>query len=435
MSPSATIAKDVTYLAEGSETSEIDESRASRLLEELLSQLGSCNRVLLLPPDHSRLHSWAGPITRLLYEKLSPHRDVFVMPAVGTHLPMSRAQRDEMFGDIPESAFLDHRWKEGLVRLGEVDEDFVEQASEGTLRMSVPIEINRILVEGGWDRIFSIGQLVPHEVIGIANHVKNVLIGVGGRDTIHRSHYLGAVYGMERIMGQIDSPVRTVLQEGMNRFGASLPITYVLTVRGEDAGRRVTRGLYAGDGVGCYEQGARLAQRANIVRLPRRPRKMVVLLDEREYASTWIGNKAIYRTRMAIADGGELIVLAPGVRMFGEDVEIDRLIRAFGYRGTEATKEAVASKVELRSNLAAAAHLIHGSSEGRFSITYAPGHLTREEIERVGFRFGEVDSLVRRYDPARLTDGWNDVAGEEIYFVRHPGQGLWMANDAEGKAG
>jgi hypothetical protein len=88
--------------------------------------------------------------------------------------------------------------------------------------------------------------------------------------------------------------------------------------------------------------------------------------------STWLGNKAVYRTRMAMADGGELIILAPGVKEFGEDHEIDRLIRKYGYRGTPATLAAVKANEELRNNLSAAAHLIHGSSEGRFNSPTAP---------------------------------------------------------------
>jgi hypothetical protein len=153
---------------------------------------------------------------------------------------------------------------------------------------------------------------------------------------------------------------------------------------------------------------------------------VVVYLDPAEFKSTWLGNKAIYRTRMAMADGGDLIILAPGLKEFGEDREIDRLIRKYGYRGTPATLAAVKANVELQKNLSAAAHLIHGSSEGRFNITYCPGRLTRQEIEGAGFRYADLKEMTRRYDPARLKDGWNTLDdGGQIFYISNPALGLW----------
>lgn len=418
---------DAVYFAEGSASARIDEPRASELLDELIGRLGRLRRVLLVPPDYSRVESWAGPLTTLLYEKLSGVADVRVLPAVGTHRPMTPAALRAMFRGVPSRAFLKHRFRTDVVRLGEVPAAFVREASEGAVDYAVPIEISRWLADGDWDRILSIGQLVPHEVIGVANHVKNILVGTGGAETIHKTHYLGAVYGMERIMGRARTPVRAVLQEGMDRFGSHLPVTYVLTVRGPGEGGLVTRGLYAGDGEACFERGAELCREVNIEKLDRAPRKVVVWLDPSKYSSTWLGNKAIYRTRMAVADGGEVVVLAPGVRTFGEDRRIDRWIRKIGYRGTAAAVEAVSKHRNLRANLSAAAHLIHGSTEGRFSVVYCPGGLSREETEGIGYGYAEVGDMLARYDPDRLADGWNVVDGEEIFFVRRPGQGLWTS--------
>jgi hypothetical protein len=129
---------------------------------------------------------------------------------------------------------------------------------------------------------------------------------------------------------------------------------------------------------------------------------------------------------MAMADGGELVILAPGLREFGEDHEIDRLIRKYGYRGTPATLAATRANPELQQNLSAAAHLIHGSSEGRFGITYCPGQLSRAEIEGVGFKWADLAATTRRYDPARLRDGWNTLPdGERIFYISNPALGLW----------
>jgi nickel-dependent lactate racemase len=414
------------YFSEGSPSAVIDDQRARELIDHMLLAMGKLNRVLLLPPDFTRRQSGAGELTVLLYERLRRHAHVEVMPALGTHTPMTELELERMFPGVPESAFRVHHWRNELVRLGEVPAARVREITEGRLDFPLACEINRLLVEEPWDRIISIGQVVPHEVAGIANHYKNIFVGVGGEDTINKTHFIGAVCGMETAMGRVNTPVRATLKYMAGHFTRDLPITYVLTVRANDAGGTLlTRGMYAGDDDACFRDGAALCQKVNIQLLDEPISKVVVYLDPAEYKSTWLGNKAIYRTRMAMATGGELIILAPGVGTFGEDPKIDRLIRRYGYRGTSHTLEMVRKNPELARNLAAAAHLIHGSPEGRFRITYCPGKLTCEDTEAVGFAFGELAQMRERYDPARLRDGWNDVCGERVFFVSNPGLGLW----------
>ncbi len=427
------------FIREGSPRAVIDEGRAAELVGGLLDRLrerGPLRRVLLLPPDVTRFHSGAGPLTCLLYERLRATAEVAALPATGTHEPMTEAEIARMFPGVPLDRFHAHDWRGGVVPLGEVPAEFIRTVSEGRLDLPVRVEVDRLIAEGGWDAILSVGQLVPHEVVGIANHSKNVFIGAGGSDLINKSHWLGAVYGIERTMGRADTPVRRVLDYAAEHLARHLPIVYLLTVRARDAaGRLVTRGLYAGDDAACFRRGAELCRQVNLDRLERAPRKMVVYLDPLEYKSTWLGNKAIYRTRMAMADGGELVVLAPGVRTFGEDPGIDRLVRRYGYRGTPATLEAVRREPELAANLSAAAHLIHGSTEGRFTVTYCPGHLSRAEVEGVGFRYGRLGEMLERYPPDRLRDGWNTLPdSEEIYYISNPALGLWGTADRFGDA-
>ena len=426
------------YLAEGSADAEIGDEHASALVDRLLDALrarGPLRRVLLLPPDYTRAHSGAGPLTVRLFERLTEDgAEVVILPATGTHFPVNDGERLAMFPGVPADAFRPHDWRNGVVTLGEISPDEMAEISEGALKLPALVQVGKLLVEGRWDAIVSVGQLVPHEVIGIANQVKNVLVGAGGPDLIHKSHWLGAVYGMERIMGRVRTPVRELLTRAADRFLSGLPITYLLTVRANNAdGRLVTRGLFAGDDGECYARGAELCRAVNLDVLDRAPKKVVVALDPHEYKSTWLGNKAVYRTRMAIADGGELIVLAPGVAHFGEDAAIDALIRRFGYRGTPATVSAVAQHPDLAANLSAAAHLIHGSSEGRFQITYAAPKLGRAQVESVGYAYGELSELIETYPPDRLRPGWNDVRGEDVFFVANPALGLWGTADRFGR--
>lgn len=414
-----------TYCRLGSAEMELSPERVREVFFQALDELGPRRKVLAIPPDFTRFHSFAGPLTRMAWEYYGD-RLTDVLPALGTHTPMTPAQISRMFCDMPASLFRVHDWRSGLVTLGEVPAEFVREVSEGLLDFTWPAQVDRLLVEGGFDLILSIGQVVPHEVIGMANHSKNIFVGTGGVEGINKSHYLGAVYGMERIMGRADNPVRAVLDYACRHFASQLPIVYVQTVVARTAeGRLAVRGLYIGDDRECFDRAAELSLKVNFELLERPIKKAVVWLDPDEFKSTWLGNKAVYRTRMAIADGGELVVLAPGVREFGEDAEIDQLIRRYGYRGTPATLEAVRRNPDLAANLSAAAHLIHGSSEGRFTITYSPGHLTREEVEGVGFRYAPPEEMLRRYDPARLADGFNTVDGEEIFFISNPALGLW----------
>jgi hypothetical protein len=261
----------------------------------------------------------------------------------------------------------------------------------------------------------------------MANYNKNVFVGTGGVRGINESHFLSAAYGMERIMGRGDTPLRRILNYAAAHFCQHLPIVYVQTVVGSDAaGGLATRGLFIGDDNECFEKACALAVEVNFETLDEEPHKVVVYLDPAEFHSTWLGNKAIYRTRMAIADGGELIVLAPGVKTFGEDERIDVLIRKYGYRTTPEIMQYVAENEDMRNNLSAAAHLIHGSSEGRFRITYCPGKMTRQEIESVGYQYADLTEMLECYAPEKLKDGWNNLPdGERIFFVSKPALGLW----------
>jgi nickel-dependent lactate racemase len=417
------------FLQLGSENQELSDAELKAAFITGLRAIGQRRRVLVVPPDFTRYHSRAGELTSAAYEFFGPHLHS-VLPALGTHTPVTPGQMDKMFPGVPAALFRRHDWRKDVVCLGEVPSDYIRERSEGKLDYSWPVEVNRLVTRSDFDLILSIGQVVPHEVIGMANYNKNILVGTGGPQSIHRSHYLGAVYGMERIMGRADNPVRQVLNYAADQFLGHLPIVYALTVVGTNGqGRTVTRGLFIGDDIECFHLASDLALRVNFVMLDSPIQKAVVYLDPGEFRSTWLGNKAIYRTRMALADGAELIVLAPGVKEFGEDPTIDRLIRQFGYRGTPATLEAVEHSDELKANLSAAAHLIHGSSEGRFTITYCPGGLTREEVNRAGFQYRELGNALSAYDPAIMKPGYNRIAGEDVFYVPKPGLGLWAHRD------
>ena len=381
-------------------------------------------KVLLIPPDFTRLNSGAGVITAMYYELLAGVQ-ADILPALGTHFPMTREQQIAFFGEgIPAERFLVHDWRNGVTKVGEVPAGFIREVSEGLMNEAFELELSNHVLDPSYDLIISIGQVVPHEVVGLANYTKNIVVGCGGSRFINRSHMLGAFYGMERIMGRDDTPVRRVFDYCEEHFISKLPVEYVLTVTVTEQEQTDILGLYIGKEREIFSRAAKMSQKHNLIYLSKPMQTCVVRLDEREFHSAWLGNKAIYRTRMAMADGGQLIILAPGVRTFGEDDENDRVIRKYGYAGRKKVLELIKSEQALQQNLGAAAHLIHGSSDGRFRITYATQHLTREEVEHAGFDYMPFEEAHAKY--ANLKPGRNG----DVFYIENPAVGLWALEGA-----
>lgn len=415
-----------------------------RLYEILLSSFGAAaakkpSKILIIPPDYTRMYSGAGKITNALwriFKSASPDVRIDILPALGTHAPMTREEFSAFFGDeIPFECMIVHRWRQDVVKIGEVPAEFVSRVSDGLVNEKTDVEINRVIIEGVYDLIISAGQVVPHEVVGMANYSKNIFVGCGGPSMIGSSHMLGAFYGMERIMGKDFSPVRRVFDYAENKFlreKYDLPLVYILTVTTSENEKTNLHGIYIGKTRAAFERAVGESRRLNLIHLDKPIKKAVVYLCPEEFRSTWLGNKAIYRTRMAIADRGELIVIAPAVEKFGEDAENDRLIRKYGYCGRENILRLVKENADLRENLSVAAHLIHGSSDGRFKITYCPGRMTEGEVRAVGFGYMSYEDAERLYPHDRLTDGYNtimhrDGSAEEIFYISNPALGLWEA--------
>ena len=383
------------------------------------------NKVLIVPPDFTRYHSNAGYITNFYYHLLKDKAQVDIIPALGTHAPMTQEECAKMFGDIPYDKFVVHNWREDVVTIGTVPEEFLREISEDTYTSEVECQVNKILFDN-YDLVISVGQVVPHEVIGMSNHSKNILVGLGGSKIINASHMVGALYGLERMMGKDHTPTRKLLDYCWKHFLNNINFLWILTVTTAPQDEIITHGLFIGQDRRPLEEAIELAKVKNMDIVQKPIKKCVVYLDPKEFKSTWLGNKAVYRTRMAIADGGELIVLAPGVHTFGEDQEIDRLIRKYGYVGRERVITLFRECDDLKNNMSAAAHLIHGSSDGRFKITYAVDKISKEEVKQVNYCAADFNEMVKLYPYQKLKTGWNILNDEEIYYIPNPALGLWI---------
>lgn len=456
----ATKSVNKLFCSIGSPLASLTEEDLTTHIDSFLESVGERRDILLIPPDFTRYHSQAGKITQIVCDyyqitknDVSPQKkaktidnlsclpSIEIIPALGTHAPMNSAEIRTMFGDqlaeMDPTPFRIHDWRNGVVTIGETPAEMVKEATGGLVERPWPAQLNKII----WDRrlstqaeqepkslILSIGQVVPHEVMGMANFNKNIFVGTGGTDAINLSHFIGAVIGMERVMGRKTNPLRDILNYASEKYlHSELDLWYILTVVSPDpcSGDLAIRGLYIGKDVECYLNACDLSLKVNFILLEKPVKRMVVYLEPGEFHSTWLGNKAIYRTRMAMADDGDLIILAPGVERFGEDGTIDELIRKFGYKGTPIVMKMMEENEELQLNLSAVAHLIHGSTEGRFRVTYCPGHLSREEIEQVGFQYAELSLMSQKYNVMTLRDGWNKDSEGDFYFVKNPALGLW----------
>lgn len=418
-----------SFFIEATSPSGLSTTEIQNLLSDALASCKPLKKVLLIPPDITRLFSYAGPMTQMLYHML-PDTEIHILPALGTHAPMTNAELDKMYTGVPKDRFFTHNWRTDIVKLGEIPGDFVAQVSEGRMTDPIPVEINKMLLDPSYDLILSIGQVLPHEVVGMANYTKNIFVGCGGSHMIHASHYLGALYGMERMMGRDHTPVHEIFNYAQSHFISQLPISYLLTVTTVDASGNISlKSLSAGPNRELFSKSIAVSQKHNLNFLEQPLKKVVAYLDPEKFHTTWLGNKAIYRTRMAMADCGELIIIAPGIKGFGEDMQNDTLIRKYGYWGRDRILQLTQENDDLKQNLSVAAHLIHGSSDGRFSITYAPGGLTAEEIQHAGFSYLPLAIAMEQYNISALQDGFQIVNGEEIFFISNPSAGLWAETD------
>jgi nickel-dependent lactate racemase len=388
-------------------------------------------KIILLPPDSTRKHSGIGELTELLYFALqNKNKKVDIMPALGTHSAMDKEQLQAMFGSkIPLDRFIVHNWREDPVKIGTIPEAYVKNVSENILKEEIEVKVNKRLVNDSYDLIISLGQVIPHAVIGMSNYSKNIFVGCGGPDMINKTHFLGGAYGLERLLGEDHSPVRKLFDYAEKNLIKDLPLIYLFTTNSLETNKKTGNtdimSIFIGRKREVFEKAVKSSQKHNITKVNQPLKKVVVYLEEK-FKSTWLGNKAIYRTRKALADDAELIIIAPGLKEFGEDLEINKLIKKYGYSGKEKILEAVNKNQDIQENLSAAGHLIRGSADGRFKITYACRELSQAEIENVNYNYLDLNKAMNKYQPDKLKYGYNKLdTGEEIFFIDNPTTGLW----------
>jgi nickel-dependent lactate racemase len=411
------------------------EQMCQRMLDESKKRLGikEFKRVLLLPPDLTRAHSGAGWITETIYKLLPKTCDTHVIPTLGQHVPHDEATNKWMFGSIPNDRIHPHDWRKGVTRVGTVPAKVLKEkfGDKCLVDWDIPIDLNTMLMNERWDLVVNVGHVVPHEVLGFANHNKNYFIGLGGKETICAAHLAAATYGIEENLGNVVTPLRACFNWAEDNLLQRLPDVYFQVTMQRDAQQRLVHsGVFVGNDLETYLMAARLSARQNITTFDQPVKKIVAVMQADEFKATWVANKAVYRTRLAMADGGELLIIAPGLERFGEQPEVDELIRKYGYCGTPKILSLYKKNADMRDLAHATAHLMHGSSEGRFKITYAPGKIAKKDMDSVHFGYADLNETLRRYNPEKMKEGWNTMPdGERVFFISTPSAGLWSTKE------
>lgn len=358
----------------GSPEGDLTADEMRQIVKDTLSTVPTGSRVLAIIPDKTRddnTHILFPQAAAALAAKGVKQLDALV--AQGTHSPMTEAEKLTKIGakslaDIPNlGQIFDHRWNrpEDLVNIGEIPADEVSRITGGLFNESIPLAINGLAASGSYDLILIFGATVPHEVAGFAGGAKYFFPGIAGAQLTHKTHWLGALATIERIIGRIETPTRHLIEAAADRITTSV-ITFTSVISRTNEDRLRTHAVFGGDYRASLRRAAEVSRRVHIKYTGRRYKRVVALLDE-HYEDLWLGGKASYRLGAVIEPGGELLIYAPKLRCIsethGHDIE-----RFGGYAPIENIKDRVDGSGELQANLCVAAHLAHVSYAGRKGI-------------------------------------------------------------------
>lgn len=419
-------------VGEGSAEIELTASVLAAIIEEALDIIKPGERVLAVVPDKTRDDNtdYLFPVaSRFLNRRHVASFDALI--AQGTHPPMSHSQKLAKLGldAAADSSFsgnvFDHRWDrtEELVTIGELTAENVERITGGLINHSVPVTINKLLAPEIYDTILVFGATVPHEVAGFAGGAKYFFPGVAGPELTHTTHWLGALAGIENIIGQVETPTRMLIEAAAD-FLSPRVISLNTVVSRNSGGALITHALFAGEIRDAFRRAAEVSRKVHVRYTGRKYKRVVALLDP-HYDELWVGGKASYKLGAIIEDAGELIIFAPHLTKISETH--GALIEKYGYAPLESVRDMLGVSQELRENLCIAAHLAHVAYAGRvdecgkivprYRITMASG-LDEATCKRVNLgyldcRTFDYEKLARDTDTLIVTD-----AGRDLYKVR-----------------
>lgn len=426
-----TAAEEIKFnvIGEGSAEADLSADELRSIIGNALAEIPAKSKVLAIVPDKTRddntdlLFPFAVEISR---EKSFEKFDALV--AQGTHRAMTDREKREKIGVgdgrgiFDFGKIFDHHWSDPheLVTIGELSAEKVRELTGGLFAKPIPLTINKLLAPGVYDYVLIFGGVVPHEVAGFAGGAKYFFPGAAGAELTHATHWLGALAGIENVIGRVETPTRHLIEAAAD-FIAAKVICFSSVVTRNKENRLQTRALFAGGFRSAFRRAAEISSQVHIKYTGRKYKRVAALLDE-HYDELWVGGKASYKLGGIIEDGGQLIIYAPHLRCLS--ATHGQAIEKYGYAPIEKIRKMVAASGELEANLCVAAHLAHvafagrqdNESEPRYRITLA-SQVDEETCRRVRLEFLDFKKF-RREDFENDADTLVvERAGQDLYLV------------------
>jgi nickel-dependent lactate racemase len=384
-----------------------------------------CSHAVVIVPDATRTapiplffralaESLRGRVERLTFLIALGTHPVMDPSAVAKLVGMTEAQRRERY---PHVEVLNHRWDlpETFVTVGELSEAETHELSEGRLSLTVPIRVNKMLKEA--DKVIIVGPVFPHEVAGFSGGSKYLFPGVGGSDVINFTHWLGALMTSHATIGVRETAVRKAIELAASRVECNTSAFCLVTSK---AG---LHGMFWGDVQNAWRQATVLSSEVHIKWCEKPYQRVLSVIPER-YDDVWTGAKGMYKVEPVLADGGEVVLLAPHITEFsythGKVLdEIGYHVRDYFLGQWDRFKGLPWGVLAHSTHLRGAGTYVGGVEKPRIKVTLASAiSLERCEAMNLGY-----------LDPGTIdVDEWADREDEGVLLVPNAGETLYRLN-------
>ncbi len=388
--------------------------------QEFPSDVTAGKKILVLTPDTTRTCPLPMMI-RLLHDKLgNSAARLDYMVALGTHTPLSDEAILKLYGVsakerqtlFKNTQFLNHRWDlpDTLVRIGWIEEEKIEELSEGRLKERVPVDINKAIYD--YDQIIVLGPVFPHEVVGFSGGAKYLFPGISGGEFLHSFHWLGAVVTCPGTIGIKHTPVREVINQAMRLVDVEVRCL-AMVVKNQDE----LFGLSAGGCKEAWSQAADISANVHII-VKDRPYDTVFGVCPPMYDEIWTGGKVMYKLEQVVADGGKLIIYAPHIseisRTWGHYMEkIGYHVRDYFLEQPDKFPDIPRGVLAHSTHVRGIGKMIDGVEHPRIEVVLASA-IPEEVCRKINLGF---------MDPTTINpDDYRDREEEGILFVEKAGE-------------
>lgn len=401
-----------------------DEIRA--VTAEALEKRGlDGRRVLVIIPDHTRTAPLP-MIFRMLFDILGRRvAKLDYLVALGTHPPMTDEQINALVGLTPEEragtyrdvGIFNHLWKDPshLKQVGVITEDEVAAETNGLMRESVPVLLNRMIFD--YDHLLIVSPVFPHEVAGFSGGHKYLFPGIAAQEIIDFTHWLGAVNTNPVIIGSKDTPVRNVIERAASFV--DVPRTCMaFVVSGEDVAA-----LFVGDVYEAWCAATDFSAKHHIVYVEK-PFRKVLSCAPAMYDDIWTAGKCMYKLEPALADGAELVIFAPHITevSYTHGKIIDRIgyhVRDYFLRQMEKFRGVPRGVMAHSTHVKGIGTFENGVETPRVNVVLATD-IPEERCKRINLGYRNPETIDKSEWEGREDEGILLVpkAGEQLYRLK-----------------